>query len=77
MLFDHDLCENNQSAQVAYAAEMHPRFRYGVNNGSGLECAMLYSINKKNDYCLCDAGNQSVFEELGHILFHSASGKSK
>ena len=62
MLFDHDLCENNQSAQAAYAAEMHPSFRYGVNNGSGLECAMLYSINLTNDYSLCDAGNRSAFE---------------
>ena len=24
VLFDHDLCENNQSAQPAYVAEMHP-----------------------------------------------------
>ena len=47
MLFDHDLCENNQSAQEAYAAEMHPKFSYGVSNGSGLECMMIYSINKK------------------------------
>ena len=41
---------------------MHPKFRYGVNNGSGLECAMLYSIILKTDYSLCDAVNRSAFE---------------
>jgi len=35
--FDHDLYENNQSAQAAHAAGMHPRSRYGVKHESGLE----------------------------------------
>ena len=43
---------------------MHPRCRYGVNHGSGLECAMLYSIILEDDYGLCDAANRSVFERI-------------
>ncbi len=77
MLFDHDLCENNQSAQAAYAAKMHPRFSYGVGNGSGLKYDMLYSINLATSVVCVVPVIDRLLSELGHILFHSASGKSK